>query len=188
MDATGTVERPLRMTSDDFVVWAAEQPETEHYELYRGEVVPMPAERAIHAITKSLIGRRLGNAIEERGLDCTVIVDDFVVRVNGSTSFEPDVVVCCGPRPADDALWIDDPLIVVEVLSPSTRGLDKARKFAAYMELPSVRHYLIVDADLRRVIHHSRDAAGTIVSRIVGDGPITLDPPGLVLDRFFPAP
>lgn len=185
MSAHGATHPPVRMTSEQFIAWAMEQPETEHYELYRGEVVPMAPEREMHAYTKSLIGRRLGNAIEQGGLPCTVYIDDFVVRVNGDTSFEPDVVVLCGMRPDPNALWIDDPVILVEVLSPSTKGIDKSRKFAAYMELPSVRHYLIVDVEKRTVIHHRRDDAGAMTTRILGETAIALDPPGLVLDRIF---
>jgi Uma2 family endonuclease len=108
-----------------------------------------------------------------------------VVRIDGETGFEPDVVVRCGKRPDPNALWIGDPVILVEVLSPSTKGIDKSRKFAAYMELPSVRHYLIVDVDKRTVIHHRRDESGAMTTRIVGDVPIPLDPPGIVLDRIF---
>lgn len=185
MSAHGITQPPARMTSDQFIAWAMEQPETEHYELYQGEVVPMAPEREAHAYTKGLIGFRLFSAIERQGLDCTVYVDDFVVRVSGETSFEPDVVVRCGQRPAPDALWIDDPVILVEVLSPSTKGIDKSRKFAAYMQLPSVRHYLIVDVEKRTVIHHRRDDAGAMSTAILGDGPVPLDPPGIVLERIF---
>ena len=188
MSAHGNTGPPTRMTSEQFIAWAMEQPETEHYELYRGEVVAMAPEREAHAYTKSLIGRRLGNAIEQQGLECTVYVDDFVVRVDGETSFEPDVVVRCGKRPDPQALWVDDPVILVEVLSPSTRGIDKSRKFAAYMQLPSVRHYLIVDVEKRTIIHHRRDAAGAMTVSLIGDAPIALDPPGIVLDRVFDRP
>jgi Uma2 family endonuclease len=85
-------------------------------------------------------------------------------------------------------MWVDDPVIVVEVLSPTTKGIDKSRKFVAYMQLPSVRHYLIVDAGKRTIIHHHRDADGRMTVRIGGAAPIALDPPGLVLDRVFEAP
>lgn len=185
MSAHGVTQPPVRMTSEQFIAWAMEQPETEHYELYRGEVVPMAPEREAHAYTKGLIGRRLGNAIEQHALPCTVYIDDFVVRVGDDTSFEPDVVVRCGARPDPNALWIDDPVILVEVLSPSTKGIDKSRKFAAYMELASVRHYLIVDVEKRTVIHHRRDDAGAMSTAILGDAPIPLDPPGIVLERIF---
>jgi Uma2 family endonuclease len=80
-----------------------------------------------------------------------------------------------------------DPMIVVEVLSPSSRSRDAGLKLADYFRIPSVQHYLIVATDIRTVIHHARDEAGTILTRIVRDGPVRLDPPGLVLDGIFPA-
>ena len=52
--------------------------------------------------------------------------------------------------------------------------------------MPSVRHYLIVKTENRAVIHHERDAAGAITTRIIRDGPIRLDPPGIELIGLFP--
>ena len=72
-----------------------------------------------------------------------------------------------------------DPLIVVEVLSPSTRGYDTGAKLMGYFLVPSLRHYLIVDAGREVVLHHRRADAGAIETRIVGFGAIDLDPPGL---------
>ena len=53
-----------RMTSDEFIAWAMEQPETCRYELFAGEVVAMAPERVAHALTKQHIWRRLTEAIE----------------------------------------------------------------------------------------------------------------------------
>lgn len=72
-------------------------------------------------------------------------------------------------------------MIVVEVVSPSSRGIDRSAKLAGYFSLPSVRHYLIVDTDKRTVLHHRRDDEGRIEVRILPDGPLSLDPPGLEL-------
>ncbi len=58
-------------------------------------------------------------------------------------------------------------------------------KLSGYFRLPSLRHYLIVAGHLRTIIHHARDESGTILTRIVHDGPITLDPPGIVLADMF---
>ena len=75
-----------------------------------------------------------------------------------------------------------DPVIVVEVVSPSSRGIDKGAKLASYFSLPSVRHYLIVDTDKRVVIHHHLVEDGRIEFRILHEGPLTLDPPGLTIE------
>jgi Uma2 family endonuclease len=66
------------------------------------------------------------------------------------------------------------------VLSPSTRHIDASLKISGYFRLPSVMHYLIVDPDGPPVIHHAR-ANDAILTRIVGEGTIRLDPPGIEL-------
>ena len=81
----------------------------------------------------------------------------------------------------DTLLLVPDPMIVVEVLSPSTERLDKAGKLADYFSIPSIAHYLIVDLKRRHVIHHSRGEGGIILTRIVREGDIVLDPPGIAI-------
>ena len=77
---------------------------------------------------------------------------------------------------------LTDPVVVVEVVSPSSRGIDRGVKLASYFSLPSVRHYLIVDTDSQVVIHHRREDEGRIEVQILHDGLLTLDPPGLAID------
>ena len=102
--------------------------------------------------------------------------------MNDRTVYEPDALVRCGTPLPGDAIETPDPVIVVEVVSPSRRGIDTGVKLAGYFALPSLRHYLIVDTDRRVVLHHRRDHDGQIGVGIVHDAPLTLDPPGLVID------
>jgi Uma2 family endonuclease len=74
-----------------------------------------------------------------------------------------------------------NPVVVVEVLSPSTRRIDTFVKVAGYFRLPSVAHYLIVDPQQPLILHHARATSETILTRIVREGIIQLDPPGLEL-------
>jgi Uma2 family endonuclease len=97
------------------------------------------------------------------------------------SDYEPDAVVHCGARLPGDAIAIPDPLIIVEVLSPSTSSTDRAWKLREYFKLPSVRHYLIIWADKRQIAHHERGGDGEIETRIVTGGEITLDPPGITI-------
>jgi len=172
---------PARMTADEFIAWAMEQPEGRHYELAAGEVVAMAAERSAHALTKSHVWRRLTEAVEAAGLACDVYPDGMAVEIDAATVYEPDALVRCGPRLDGDAVKLNDPVIVVEVLSPSTRHIDASKKLAGYFRLASVVHYLIVDPTEPLILHHTRGAGGTILTHIVRDGVIALDPPGLEL-------
>lgn len=56
------------------------------------------------------------------------------------TTYEPDALVRCGPPLPDDAVTLTEPVIVVEVLSPSTRANDAGAKLEDYVRLPSLRH------------------------------------------------
>src|SRR5689334_12387590 len=107
------------------------------------------------------------------------------VEVDANTLYEPDVLVRCGPPLPDDALKTPDPVILVEVLSPSTRARDAGAKLEDYFRLKTVRHYLIVKTENRTIIHHVRDDAGAITTRIVRDEAIALDPPGIELRGVF---
>ncbi len=179
---------PGRMTSDEFIAWAMEQPEGQRYELAAGEIVGTAPERSAHALTKAHVWRRLAEAVEVAGLPCDVYPDGMTVEVDAGNVNEPDALVRCGPRLADNAVKLNDPVVVVEVLSPSTRARDSGAKLIDYFRLPSVHHYLIVRTEDRAIIHHARNADGTILTQIVHEGPIRLDPPGLTVTDLFPAP
>jgi Uma2 family endonuclease len=75
-------------------------------------------------------------------------------------------------------MLVENPVIIVEVLSPSTGRADRGRKLADYFRLPSVAHYLIIDPDEMLVIHHQR-RGDDILTRILREGTIALDPPGI---------
>jgi Uma2 family endonuclease len=170
------------MTADEFIAWAMEQPDGVHYELVAGEVVAMAPERAGHWRVKARVVRALTDAIERAGSECEVFGDRMAVEVSADTVYEPDAMVRCGAPVPDDAVKVVDPVVVVEVLSPSTGAHDSGTKLEGYFEIPSVRHYLLVNLKRRTVVHHARSEGGEITTRIARDGTIGLDPPGIALD------
>lgn len=178
---------PVRMTADEFITWAMNQPEGQHYELVDGEVIAMAPERSAHARAKGHIFRRLADAVERDAPTCEAFIDGLAVVIDENTVYEPDVLVRCGERLADAVVRISDPLVVIEVVSRSSRGRDVGIKLTDYFRLPTVRHYLIIQAEARVIIHHARNDDGTILTRITRGEPITLDPPGVVLHDPLPA-
>ena len=176
-----------RMTSDEFIAWATKRPETEHYELIDGEVMALAPERSAHALTKFHIARRMAEALEAGNLPCRVYPDGMSVEVGENTVYEPDALVHCGPPLSSERhqAW-SDPVIIVEVLSPSTSSRDVGPKLMDYFRLPSLRHYLIVRVENRTIVHHERGENGIILTRIVRDGAIMMDPPWITLTDCFP--
>lgn len=180
---------PKGMTVDEFIPWAMARPETEHYELIAGEVVAMAPERVGHNLAKGRVCRRLFEAVERAGVECQVFPKGMAIQVDAHTLYEPDAFVRCGERLPDNALVVRDPLIVVELRLPSAPSIDTGLKLADYFRMPSVRHYLMLDAGRRVIIHHERGADGEIGTRIVHNGRLRLDPPGIeITDIFEPAP
>jgi Uma2 family endonuclease len=168
-----------RLTREEFQRWAETQ--TRRYERVAGEPVAMSPERAQHVRLKSRVWAALDRAIRETGLDCEALADGMTIEVDDDTDYEPDAMVNCGPRVSADATAATNPVIVVEVLSPSTQSVDSSEKLADYFRVPSIQHYLVVRARRREIIHHWR-SGDEIVSRAVNFGVIRLDPPGIVLD------
>ena len=171
--------KPGRMTAGEFLEWAKAQ-ESGRYELFDGEIVAMAPERVGHNEDKFRIALRLSEAIDRAGLSCQMFTDGMAVAIDETTSFEPDAMVRCGDKLDRNVTVVNDPVIVVEVLSPSTGSIDTNLKLGQYFRLPSVQHYLIVRPTSPGVLHYRRTADGVAV-QIVGPGELRLDPPGIAL-------
>jgi Uma2 family endonuclease len=173
-----------QMTVDEFLVWA--EGREGKWELHDGRPVAMAPERAVHARVKTHAGAALLLALRRAGAECGVYTDGLSVRVKRRRVFVPDLVVICPPAPEED-LETSTPLVVVEVLSPSTASYDHGLKLEGYFSLSSLAHCLLLDTDRRVVIQHSRGREGVIETRMLHEGPVLLDPPGIVLevDEFF---
>jgi Uma2 family endonuclease len=172
-----TVLPKTRMNVGEFLAWSERQPD-DRYELVDGEVVAMTRDTVRHNRTKFAAARALDDAVRTAGLPCVVLIDGVGVVINDRTLRIPDVVVQCGAEPALDALILDSPLIVVEVVSPSSGRDDIDTKLVDYFSVASIRHYLIIFTEKRVVVHHQRNVGGAIDTRILHDGEVALDPPG----------
>lgn len=169
-----------RMNVDEFIVWAQGRPG--RYELFRGEVFAMSPEVIGHIKIKGAVYAALRMAIRQGGLACHALADGATIRIDEATAYEPDALVYCGQELPLTDLEVPNPSIIVEVLSPSTRHIDAGLKLAGYFRLPSVAHYFIVDPTRPSIIHHARGTGDTILTHVVTEGRIALDPPGLELD------
>ena len=184
------------MTVEEFLPWAEGQ--EGRWELHDGvpvmissaEPAMMAPERAAHIRTKFRAAKAMEGGLVTAALPCEVFADGMAVRVDARTTYEPDASVVCGPRAPADAIEIDNPVIVVEVLSPTTAAIDHGRKLSGYFSLASVEHYLILDPDRRVVIHHKRGGGDAIATRVLSEGAVKLDPPGfeISVESLFSPP
>jgi Uma2 family endonuclease len=169
-----------RMTIEDYLAWAETDPPGRH-ELVDGMVVAMSPERVRHNRAKLAAAIALRDGIKAAGLPCEVFTDGVGVRTGKATIREPDASVQCGASVDSDAVILDAPVIVVEVVSPGSGLMDTGRKLVEYLGVASIQHYLIIDPEQAAIIHHARagDGAHTTIHR---SGVVKLDPPGLVLE------
>ena len=133
-------EPPQRLSRAEYRAWAAAQPHG-RFERHSGVVVAMAPERAVHALLKANAWLLLRQSVQAHRLPCQVFPDGMTVEIDEDDDFEPDAIVRCGDRLADDLTTVPDPLIVVEVLSPSTSATDRTTKLEKYFRLPTVQHY-----------------------------------------------
>ena len=98
------------------------------------------------------------------------------VRVPGRDDayYQADLAVTCAPsqRGRHHAA---EPILIVEVLSPSTALRDRGLKLDDYRQIPSVREILLVSSQERRVQHWRRDGARWVVEDLIGDGEVRLE-------------
>jgi Uma2 family endonuclease len=180
-----------KMTADEFLSWDEALPsEAGRYELWDGEVTVVHgpagfenAERAQHWKVKGALYRALHDAVKRAGVPCHVACDGPSVRFSEHRLVKPDALVYDGPEVPPWMLEVPHPLIVGEVLSPTTRKKDMGDKRHGYFALPSLHHYLVVDPDRPLLIHHQRGSGPKPLPPQIVKGPrLRLDPPGLDVD------
>ncbi len=83
-----------------------------------------------------------------RGSPCSVFISDMKLRVEEDNAFfYPDVFVTCADSDRGQSHSKSAPVLVVEVLSPTTSAYDRGAKFAAYRKLPTLREYALIDPE-----------------------------------------
>lgn len=127
------------------------------HEYLSGEIVAMSgASNAHNLITGDVFAELHGQL---KGGKCLVYTGDMRVKTSSTPSyFYPDVtVVCDKPRFEDHTFdTLLNPIVVIEVLSPSTEAYDRGEKFADYQQLASLQEYILISQDKVRVEHYLR--------------------------------
>jgi Uma2 family endonuclease len=130
-------------------------------EYYRGEMYAMSGATYRHNLIALNVGAEIRAQIRDRG--CTVCPSDMRVHVPAADFYTyPDAVVICGePKFATEKeTTLLNPVVIVEVLSRSTEGYDRGRKFELYKSIDSFREYLLISPDRVSVTLYRRQANG----------------------------
>ncbi|AFY34342.1 Uma2 family endonuclease [Calothrix sp. PCC 7507] len=130
----------ILMSAEEYLVW--EPTQEERYEYWDGEVVMMSGATRNHNRISGNFFKLLDDALANRS--CEVYIVDVKVQVEpGQKYFYPDVVVTCDERDTDPQL-VQFPVLIIEVLSPSTEAADRGKKFAKYRQSATLQEYVLV--------------------------------------------
>ncbi|MDE0009902.1 MAG: Uma2 family endonuclease [Candidatus Poribacteria bacterium] len=141
------------LTPEEYL--ALERKGTLKSEYINGEILAMSGASSAHNLITLDIGTELN--IQLRGRECLVYTSDMRIRTSPKGAyFYPDVVVVCGKPRFEDNVFdtLLNPILAIEVLSPSTEAYDKGEKFRHYQELASLQEYILVSQDRIRVEHY----------------------------------
>ncbi len=117
-------------------------------EFYKGEIFLMSGASPRHNLIFTNLFIKLGNLL--KGSPCKPYGSDLRIHIPENSLFTyPDISVICGDiipseLDADSAI---QPVILVEILSPSTRNYDRGEKFKLYRDIPSLREYVLIDSE-----------------------------------------
>jgi Uma2 family endonuclease len=136
----------LPMSAAEYLAW--EETQVAKHEFLAGEIFAMVGATKTHAALTLNLAIALRQHL--RGSPCSVFVTDVRLRIEAADAyFYPDVLVTCSAADGEDPVVVREPVLVIEVLSPSTTAHDLGAKFAAYRRAATLREVVFVHPDTR---------------------------------------
>ena len=152
-------------------------------EYFAGGIFAMAGATRTHNLISSNVSASLTTQLRDR--PCEVYANDMRVQADGARQYSyPDVVVVCGEAQFRDGRedTLSNPVVIVEVLSPSTEASDRGEKFMRYRQIPSLTDYVLLSQNARHVEHFAKQPDGSWrMTEAKGDDTILLSSIGCVL-------
>jgi Uma2 family endonuclease len=143
-----------RVSVDDYLAGESRSP-TKH-EFIDGAVYAMAGARNVHnRVATNIVAAAVSRL---RGSRCQAFNSDTKIRLRFPTHvrfYYPDASIVCRPNSADDSFQ-DEPVVLFEVLSQATRRIDSGEKKDAYLAIPSLGVYVLVETDVASVVAYRR--------------------------------
>jgi len=140
-----SVTKSNRISEQEYL--DGEQVSDVRHEYINGGIFAMSEAKAAHNRISGNVAREVGNQLKNSS--CDTFASDMKVKA-GANYFYPDVMVDCSELDGE-ALFTQSPTIIVEVLSRSTRKVDETIKKIAYLNIPTLQEYVLVEQDVADV-------------------------------------
>lgn len=161
---------PKRWTVEGFLAW--DDGTDRRYELVGGEVIAMAPPAEAHGTIVANLTIRIGTKLKA---PCRVVGEAGIVLPDrDDTYYQADLAVTC-TSPEAGRQHVAEPVLIVEVLSPSTAVHDRGRKVDDYCRLPSVREIVLVGSEERRRQRWRRDGERWLVENLIGEAELRLE-------------
>lgn len=149
--------RDVKMSAAEYLEWEREQ--TERHEFLAGEVFSQAGGTRRHSLISANVLAELRQRL--RGKECEAHGSDMRIQVEATGLYAyPDVSVVCPPFEGESDDVVSNPVLLAEVLSPSTADYDRGGKFGHYRQIPSLNEYLVLWQSEPRVEQHQRTDEG----------------------------
>jgi Uma2 family endonuclease len=152
--AYGASEQRQRLSVEEYL--AFEEKSEQRHEYIDGAVYAMSGVRQAHEIVAGNLFAAIHGHL--RGGPCKPYKSEFKLRLKVDQRdlfYYPDVMVACG-RVDGASVYLQDPKLVVEVLSPSTESIDRREKFLSYKQIAAVEEYVLVAQDSAQIMAYRR--------------------------------
>jgi Uma2 family endonuclease len=161
------------MTVEAFLEWEDRQPT--RYEFDGFHVYAMTGGSAGHSRVQRNLIAELASRL--KGKQCEPFGSELKLLVAGSVRY-PDAFVVCSPV-HDKATLVTDPVVVFEIISPSTSGVDRIIKNQEYRDTPSIQRYVILEQDRQAATVFGRDHGDWAGHVIAGDADLAMPEIGI---------
>lgn len=131
------------------------------HEYIKGEVYAMAGASDTHHRISANVFIKLDSHLEDT--DCEAFMVDMKLKADPNTFYYPDVFVAYDESP-ESRFYREEPVLIVEVLSPSTRQIDRREKLSAYQRIPSVQEYLVIEPEKIHIELHRRQPNGNWIT------------------------
>jgi Uma2 family endonuclease len=160
---------PEPLTVEAFLSW--DDGTDRRHELVAGRIVAMAPPSEAHGTIVVNVAAALRSGVRP---PCRVVGEAGILMPDqDDTYYQADLAVTCAP-PDPGRHHVAEPILIVEVLSPSTAVHDRGRKLDDYCRLPSVQEILLVGTEERRIQHWRRDGERWQVQNLIGEAELRL--------------
>jgi Uma2 family endonuclease len=151
------VDQEEVLTTEAYLEW--EKVQEIRHEYVDGHVFAMSGASLTHATVSLNAASLLRDHL--RGGPCRIFTADVKAKVAAEGPFfYPDVIATCDERDRPNEYFVAHPVLIVEVLSPTTAAFDRGQKFRWYRRIETLREYVLVDTEQRSVECFRRNAQG----------------------------